>query len=71
MQVFWPEKKSCFLGSPGCVRLLRGAGDRFYGKKMNFYDKKNDFRPETRESRVSRRTIVLPTISGLLGFRTG
>ena len=37
---FLAEKKSCFFGSPGCVRLLRGAGDRFYDKKIDFYDKK-------------------------------
>ena len=29
-----------FLGSPGSVRLLRAAGDRFYDKKKDFYDKK-------------------------------
>ena len=47
---FLAGKKSCFFGSPGCVRLLRAARDRFYDKKIDFYDKKTDFRPETRES---------------------
>ena len=52
---FLAEKKSCFFGSPGCVWLLRAARDRFYDKKIDFYNKKTDFRPETRESRARAR----------------
>ena len=46
---FLAGKKSCFFGSPGCVRLLQAARDRFY-KKKRFYDKKSGIR----ESRVRR-----------------
>ena len=40
-----------FLGSPGSVRLLRAAGDRFYDKKIYFLRAKSGLR----ESRVRRR----------------
>ena len=36
---FLAGKKSCFFGSPGCVRLLQAARDRFYDKKLIFYEK--------------------------------
>ena len=49
-----------FLGSPGSVRLLRLAGNRFYDKKIDFYDKKSGIREPRvrrrfRQSRVRRR----------------
>ena len=32
-----------FLGSPGSVRLLRAAGDRFYDKQMDFDEKNPEY----------------------------
>ena len=32
-----------FLGSPGSVRLLRAARDRFYDKKIDFYEKNREY----------------------------
>ena len=46
-----PEKSCVFVGSPGCVRLVRAARDRLYDQKIDSYEKKSGIR----ESRVRRR----------------
>ena len=41
MSVFWPKKSRVFLVPPGAYRfsgLLWAAGDRFYDKKIDFYE---------------------------------
>ena len=53
----------------GCFRELhvrkfrKFSPDHFYDLKNRFYDKKTDFRPETRESRVRRPGSRQPATS--------